>query len=75
MFNRPCTVEHIESPKQHLEDLKVKINYRKNQANPEWWLYKSLDSMYNFLNNESSLLTNGDLLKSEKENLSSTVDF
>ncbi len=71
----PAPLSILNLPKQHLEDLKVKINYRKNQANPEWWLYKSLDSMYNFLNNESSLLTNGDLLKSEKENLSSTVDF
>jgi radical SAM protein with 4Fe4S-binding SPASM domain len=69
----PLSVLHL--PEQHIENLKVKINHRKTRSNPEWWLYKSLDSMYNFLNNKPPAFHKNHVLKSGREGLAGTIDF
>jgi radical SAM protein with 4Fe4S-binding SPASM domain len=47
----PTPLSVLNLPQDYLDVLKIKINQRMLQANPNWWLYKSLNSMYNFLNN------------------------
>jgi radical SAM protein with 4Fe4S-binding SPASM domain len=69
----PLSVLHL--PKQHIEDLKIKIDRRKRLSNPNWWLYKSLDSMYNFLNNPAPKFKKNFLLKTGQEGLASTIDY
>jgi hypothetical protein len=39
----------LHLPTVELDRLKTEIQRRMQQANPSWWLYKSLSSMYNFL--------------------------
>jgi radical SAM protein with 4Fe4S-binding SPASM domain len=69
----PLSVLHL--PQQHIENLKIKIGTKKESSNPNWWLYKSLDSMYNFLSNEPPAFKENFLLKNGREGLSGTIDY
>lgn len=46
----PLSILHL--PKEYRISLQQRIINRQKKANPDWWLYKSLSSMYNFLNQE-----------------------
>jgi hypothetical protein len=45
----PSPLSVLNLPKEKKEQLKDKIYQRQQLSNPSWWLYKSLSSMYNFL--------------------------
>jgi radical SAM protein with 4Fe4S-binding SPASM domain len=46
----PLSILHL--PKERRLELQERIGERQKKTNPDWWLYKSLSSMYNFLNQE-----------------------
>jgi hypothetical protein len=48
----PFPLSILNLPKNLRTDLKRKIQIRQQTCNPDWWLYKSLQSMYNFLDQE-----------------------
>lgn len=48
-LNNPFPLNIQNLPQQHKQDLMCRILSRQQSCNPEWWLYKSLQSMYNFL--------------------------
>lgn len=54
----PSPLSILHFPKEHRVDLQKKLKLKWNDCNPEWWLYKSLHLMYNFLDQEIVLKAN-----------------
>lgn len=69
----PLSVLHL--PSEHLLALKLKIQHRLQQANPEWWLYKSLDSMYNFLNTSAPRFKKNFQIEHGSDGIAGTIEF
>lgn len=69
----PLSILHL--PQDYLEGLKVKIKKRMEHANPQWWLYKSLTSMYNFLSNPSPAFRPSTIMLEGKEGLDGTIEY
>lgn len=66
----PSPLNVLQLPPSHINELKLKIKNHMNRSNPEWWLYKSLTSMYNFLNNAGLSREN-----TSNRILQDTIDF
>lgn len=51
-LTHPFPLNVLNLPQAHRQDLQKRIQARQRHCNPEWWLHKSLQSMYNFLHKE-----------------------
>lgn len=51
-LTNPFPLDIRNLPLQYRHNLQQQILARQKQCNPEWWLHKSLQSMYNFLQKE-----------------------
>jgi radical SAM protein with 4Fe4S-binding SPASM domain len=69
----PLSVLHL--PSEHIQDLKNKILRRLENANPQWWLYKSLDSMYNFLSHSAPKFKTSFQTQSGSDGIKGTIEF
>ena len=69
----PLSILHL--PPDHIENLKIEIVKRMKHANPEWWLYKSLNSMYNFLNNPAPEFRKNLQMSSCSPGIKGTIEF
>lgn len=69
----PLSILHL--PPNVIEQLKDKITQRLKSANPKWWLYKSLTSMYNFLHTTAPKFEKSFQLSSGREGIQGTIEF
>lgn len=51
-LTEPFPLDVRNLPLEHKQRLQEKILKRQELSNPNWWLHKSLSSMYNFLNSK-----------------------
>ena len=56
--------ENLIQQEERLNQIKEKINLKMSMADPQYWLYKSLNLMYNFINTPEP-----------SRNMNSTFDF
>lgn len=70
----PLNILHL--PKDHRSDLQLQIKKRQKDCNKDWWLYKSLNSMYNFLDQDVKKKTSSfHGLKPLSDGLKGTFEF
>lgn len=70
---RPLNLLHL--PPDEIERLKAETQRRMQQANPSWWLYKSLGSMYNFLQKQAPNDNKNWLLENTSVGITGTFEF
>lgn len=74
-LSNPTPLSVLNLPHDYQNSVKTKISQKMLQANTNCWLYKSLDSMYNFLTNCTPLFKNNFLTNTGDQGLDSTIKF
>jgi radical SAM protein with 4Fe4S-binding SPASM domain len=71
----PTPLSILNLPANAIQDLKIKITDRISKANPDWWLYKSLNSMYNFLQQPRANFRKNELLKTGNSDITDVIEY
>lgn len=71
----PASLSVLQLPPDVIKNLKIEIMNRIDKANSEWWLYKSLNSMYNFLHNPSPIFRKNEFLKTKSVGIDGIVEY
>jgi radical SAM protein with 4Fe4S-binding SPASM domain len=71
----PTSLSVLNLPDDIIQDLKIKIMHRIHSANSKWWLYKSLNSMYNFLHNPEPVFKKNEVLPDGSTGINGVIEY
>lgn len=74
-LDNPTPLNVLHLPAEHIQLLKNEIARRLKDADPKLWLYKSLNSMYNFLNKSAPKFKSTFQMSSGNDGIKGTIDF
>lgn len=74
-LQKPAQLSVLQLPPDVIQNLKIKIMNRMDKANPEWWLYKSLNSMYNFLHTPAPVVKKNEFLESNSAGVDGIIEY